>query len=80
METLKKLYTNPASPAGFSGINNLYKEAHKIDSKITRKDVKHFLEGDRTYTLFKQRRIKYQRSKTVPAGYFTDCQADLAGI
>lgn len=80
MEILKKLYTNASSPAGFSGLENLYKEAKKLDSAITKAKVKQFLEGMRTYTLFKPRRVNYERSKIIPSGFMTDAQADLAGI
>jgi hypothetical protein len=77
-ELLAKLYHDPSSPAGFSGITNLYKEARKHDNKICKNDVIYFLEGERTYTLHRPRRIRFPRSKTVPAGYFTDIQMDLA--
>ena len=74
----KKIYHDPANPAGFAGQQQLYKEARKIDPTITEKDVKHFLEGDRTYTLHRPRRIRFQRAKTIPCGLYTDIQADLA--
>jgi hypothetical protein len=40
--------------------------------------VREYLEGQRTYTLHKPRRVRYQRQRTVPKGYFTDFQVDLA--
>ena len=79
METLKLLYSDPSSPASFSGFINLYKEAKKIDPTITRKLVREFLDRSRTYTLFKPRRVKFLRSRIIPAGYMTDANADLAG-
>jgi hypothetical protein len=75
---LEKIYHDPSSPAGFSGQQRLYKEAKKTCPIITLKDVHHFLNGDRTYTLHRPRRIRFIRAKTIPSGLFTDIQADLA--
>lgn len=80
METLKRVYSDPASPAGFSGFVNLYKEAKALDPTITKKLVREFLDRSRTYTLFKPRRVNFLRSKIIPAGYMTDANADLAGF
>jgi len=76
---LNRLYTDPASNASYGGVELLYKEAKHHNPKITRQNVRHFLEGQRTYTLFKQRKLKFPKSRTIPAGYMTDLQADLAG-
>ena len=75
---LKNIYHDPSSPGGFAGIQKLYIEAKKLDASITKKDVKDFLEGDRTYTLHRPRRIRFKRAKTIPSGLFTDIQMDLA--
>ena len=79
-EVLKEIYTNAASPGGFAGVQALYRDAMGRDKSITLQHVKHFLEGQRTYGLFKPRRLRYPRSRTFAAGYFSDAQADLAGI
>ena len=76
---LKNIYTNIRSPGGYAGIKALYKEAKKSNKDIKLDDVIYFLEGQRTYGLFKPRRLKYKRIATVPSGYMTDLQADLAG-
>ena len=73
---LNDLYTNLDKPSAYSGVANLYKEAKKSGHK--RKDVEKYLESNRTYTLHKQRREKFERAKTVGAGFCTDIQADLA--
>jgi len=44
---------------------------------LQRIDVVTFLEGNRTYTLFKDRRINYERSKIIPAGFLSDLHVDL---
>lgn len=77
---LEKIYHDPKSPAGFSGIRNLYTETKKIEPSIKLKDVRYFLEGDRTYTLHRPRRIRFRRSRTIPSGLFTDIQCDLADM
>jgi hypothetical protein len=77
-ELLDSLYNNPANPAGFAGIERLWQEAKKTNKKIRKKDVEDYLASNRTYTLHKPRRIRFPRSKTIPAGYLTDLQCDLA--
>jgi hypothetical protein len=79
-EKLAEIYNNPSNPAGFTGIESLFKEAHKKYPNITRKDVELFLQGHRTYTLTKPRRVHFKRVKTVPLGYMSDLQADLADM
>jgi len=74
---INRIYTDPINPGSFSGLENLYDQVKKKYPGITKKDVRHFLEGNRTYTLFKPRQIKYKRSKFVPAGFLTDLQVDL---
>lgn len=75
---LDRLYTDPSSPAAYSGVENLLREAQRHDPNVKRKDVEEYLYGQTTYTLFKPRRVRYRRLKTIPAGYMTDMQADLA--
>nr|CAD2184748.1 unnamed protein product [Meloidogyne enterolobii] len=75
---LDDLYNNPESPAAFSGIDRLWYEARKVLKHIPRKAIQHYLEGHRTYTLMRPKRIRFKRSKTVAAGFMTDVQVDLA--
>ena len=75
---LDRLYNDPANPAGFAGINQLWIEAKKKDKNIKKKDVIEYLEGHRTYTIHRPRRVRFKRSRTMPAGYMTDVQCDLA--
>jgi len=78
LNLLQKLYTNPQSPVAYAGINALLKEARKVNQSINKKDVIYFLEGNRTYTLHRPRKIHFKRSKTIPSGFMTDVQVDLA--
>ena len=75
---LNKLYTDPNSPACYAGAEQLYIEAKKIYPTVTRNNVREFLDGNRTYTLHRPRRVHFKRAKTVPAGFMTDVQCDLA--
>ena len=40
--------------------------------------MREYLEGKITYTLHKPRRVNFPRRPTIPAGYMTNLQADLA--
>lgn len=72
---LDRLYNDPSSPSAFAGVNRLWQEAKKeLGNKVRKKDVLHYLEGHRTYTLTKPRRIHFPRSKTIAAGFLTDIQ------
>lgn len=75
---LEKIYHDPSSPAGFAGAKRLLEEARHVNPAITKGDVDDFLAGDRVYGLHRPRRIHFNRAKTVPSGYLTDLQADLA--
>jgi IS30 family transposase len=74
---IEEVYTDPSNPAGYSGFESLFNQVHKKYPTINKKDVKKYLEANRTYTLFKPRRLKYKRSKFVPAGYLVQVHADL---
>jgi hypothetical protein len=75
---LNALYTNVESSASFAGADRLYDAAHQLDPSVTRDEVRAYLEQNRTYTLHKPRRYRFKRLRTVPAGFFTDLQVDLA--
>ncbi|KAL3119389.1 hypothetical protein niasHT_003997 [Heterodera trifolii] len=78
-KVLERLYNDPKSPAAFAGVDRLWLEAKKeLGNKIRKNDVKLYLEGHRTYTLMRPRRINFSRARTTAAGFMTDCQVDLA--
>ncbi|KAL3095745.1 hypothetical protein niasHT_025601 [Heterodera trifolii] len=76
--TLDKMYNDPSSPAAFAGVTALWKEARKKIKHLRKRDVQHYLDGHRTYTLMRPRRVHFPRAKTVAAGFMTDVQVDLA--
>lgn len=71
MEKINKIYTDPGNPGSYSIEQALIKAVKKKHPKITTKEVRDFLEENRTATLFKQARKKFKRSKTVPTGYLS---------
>lgn len=77
-EILEKIYHDPSSAGGFAGAEQLLIEGKKVDPGISKNDVDYFLAGDRVYTLHRPRRVHFPRAKTIPAGYLTDVQVDLA--
>ena len=71
MEKINKIYTDPANPGGYSSAEALVKAVKEVHPKITRKEVLDFFERNRTATLFRQARINFPRSKTIPVGYLS---------
>jgi hypothetical protein len=77
---LQDVYYNLSSPACYSGLNSVYKEAKKQLPSIKLSDVKSFLQKQDTYTLHKPIRRKFDRNKTVALGIDSDWQADLCDV
>lgn len=75
---LRKIYYDPASPAGLASIDKLYRQAKAVNPNITIKDIKSFLKGSRVYTLHKLQRKKFPRRKVVSAGPRIILSCDLA--
>lgn len=77
---LSKLYYDPQSPVGYTGLQALYKAAKKFSTKIKLDDVKTWLRKQQTYTLHKPIRRKFLRRKTLVAGIDYQWQGDLADM
>ena len=77
---LKSVYYDLSSPALYSGINSVYREAKKRCPEIKLSDVKDFLQKQDTYTLHKGIQRNFKRKRTVAAGVDTDWQADLCDL
>ena len=60
---LDTIYRDISNPAGLGSVQKLYNEGRKRNKNLTLKDVKSFLEGNRTYTLHKTTRKKFPRRK-----------------
>jgi hypothetical protein len=55
---LEDLYYNVKNNSAFSSVNKLYSAAKKVDKKISLDDVKTWLSGQQSYTLFRDRLIR----------------------
>lgn len=77
-EIVKNAYENLNSVSCYSGIDSVYREAKKQNPKLTKKDVENALVKIKSFSLHKPRRIRFKRLKTIPIGYMTHMQADLA--
>jgi hypothetical protein len=74
---INRVFTDPNNPGGYSSFDRLFKAVKLVDSHVTRSDVKNFLQRNRTYNLFRQRRLKFKRSKIIPFGFLSDLHVDL---
>ena len=77
---LKGVYYDLSSPAVYSGVNAVYREAKKQDPLVKVSDVTDFLQKQDTYTLHKGIRRNFARKRTVAVGVDTDWQADLCDM
>lgn len=77
---LHKIYYNPKHPSGFAGVQKLYRSARNRIKSISLDQVKTWLQQQKTYTLHKPIRRKFQRRKTVVGGIDHQWQADLADL
>ena len=78
--TLEQVYYDLKSPASYAGIQKIFSEAKKRNPNIKLNDVIDYLHKERTYTLFKPRKKKFPRLKTIPWGLNTDWQCDLCNF
>ena len=79
-EELKSLYYDHANPASFGGVDRLWKAARRQRPGLRREDVEDWLRGQDAYTLHKDAREKFTRSKTVVGGPGQQLQADLVDV
>jgi hypothetical protein len=71
MEKINKIYTDPGNPGSYSSTEALLKAVKEKYPTISRKQVLDFVGRNRTATLFKQARKRFNRSRTIPTGYLT---------
>ena len=80
LKYLSKIYNTPGSAAAFGSINELFNSAKKHFPDIQKKDIRNFLQTQRTHTLHKlPRRNKYYR-KTISPGINAIHQCDLVDV
>ena len=80
-KTLTSIYLDPSQPAGFRGLDAVYREVkEKGKNKITRKQVRDWLSQQDVYTLHKSGRRRYKRSRVIVSGIDAQFQADLVDL
>ena len=77
---LSDIYYDPGHPAGYAGIYKLREAVKQYYPKVSLKYIKTWLQQQRTYTLHKPIRRKFQRRKTRVGGIDVQWQADLADL
>ena len=75
---LKSVYYDPSHPASYSGVDKLYRVIKKEGKfPITRKALKNWLKTQETFTLHRQVRRNFPRSKVIVSGSGKQADADL---
>jgi hypothetical protein len=77
---LRDLYNNPESPVACSGINEIWNKARDDGYKISRPEIKTFLEKQPTYTLHKPIIKRFPFRKTMVSSIDQQWQADLVDM
>lgn len=63
--SLDKLYFDAKSPSGFSSAKKLHDAARKAGLSVTLNKIKEYLEDNLTYSLHKQKRIRFRRARVI---------------
>ena len=77
-ELLHKIYYDPTSPAAFSGIEQLYREAKRQDGTISHKTIRNWLAKQKNYTTNRHSIAKFPRRKTIIPFQFYQFDLDNA--
>jgi hypothetical protein len=77
---LNRLYYNYDSPCAYSAVKPLLFEARKVNKKITAKQVQHWLNQQRTYSIHRIPIRKFKRNITLSSGLHCDHQIDIADL
>ena len=79
-DVLREIYYDPSHPAGYSGLEPVYKAAKKKLPTLKRNQVQLWLKKQDTYTLHKPSRRKYNRNRVTVFGIDEQWQADLVDV
>lgn len=77
---LKRTYYDPNHPAGFGGVDAVYRAARRDGVKVGRKEILEWLRQQPTYTLHKPVRRRFRRNRVVVHGMDQQWQADLVDM
>ena len=76
---LSRIYFDPSHPAGFTGSAKILREAAVKDGKrYTLRAVQNWLLKQDAFTLFRPRRVRFPRLKTIASGLHDQYQCDIA--
>ena len=78
--TLSRIYHDVQSLAGFASVRKLYKTVKEFHPEITQKYVTEWLSKQKSYSLLKPIRNKFQRNRVLVAGLNEEFQADLLDV
>lgn len=74
---IHRIYYDVSNPAGYSSINKLAKE---MKGKMSKKEVKRWLQSQETYTLHKPVHRRFTRNRYILSNYNELWQADLSDM
>lgn len=77
---LRELYYTPGKPGAFAGPDKLYQAVKLEKYKIVRQKIKHFLNNEDAYSLYKPIRKTFPRSKVVVNTIDSMWDGDLADV
>ena len=77
---LKRVHYAFQNPAGFGGVEAVYRAARRDGVDIDRKQIRHWLSQQPTYTLHKPIRRQFRRNRVIVGGIYHQWQADLVDM
>ena len=79
-KTLRSIYFDPKSEAGFASIDKLYSAAKLKDPHVSRKDVRNWLASELTYSLHAPTVTNFPRNRCIVEHVDQQWQADLVDM
>ena len=79
-QTLRSIYFDPKSEAGFASIDKLYAAAKLKDPHVTRDDVRNWLASEMTYSLHAPTTVNFSRNRCIVEHVDEQWQADLVDM
>ena len=79
-EILRKIYYDPENPAGFGGVDAVYREVKKQEEDVTKPQIRKWLREQPTYTLHKPIRRHFKRNRVIVYGIDHQWQVDLVDM
>lgn len=77
---IKWAFVSPHSPACYSSLKNVHRLVLKKFPNTRISTTEYILQRIPAFTLHRKRRVRFRRLKTVPTGFMSDVQVDLADM